>query len=68
MTTAAPASIAARRKNNRNRQFAGTLVHYLGVEEALEVCRKKMWHEVREEILQQNPVSAGSEGAETQAP
>ena len=68
MTTAAPASIAARRKNNRNRQFAGTLVHYLGVEEALEVCRKKSWNEVRDEILQQNLASTAPEGVDTHSP
>lgn len=48
--------MVARRKSNRNRNYASTLVHYLGVEEALVVCRDRMWHKVREEILQQNPL------------
>ncbi len=55
---AAPTSIAARRKSNRNRNYASTIVHYLGVEEALAVCREKSWNEVHDEILQRHPVAA----------
>ncbi len=46
--------MVARRKSNRNRSYASTLVHYLGVDEALAVCHERMWHQVRQEILQQN--------------
>ncbi len=46
--------MVARRKSNRNRNYASTLVHYLGVDEALAVCHERMWHQVRKEILQQN--------------
>ncbi len=54
MTINGPISMVARRKSNRNRNYASTLVHYLGVDEALAVCHERMWHQVRKEILQQN--------------
>lgn len=68
MTMAAPTLMAARRKNKWNRHYASTLVHYLGIEEALEVCRERMWHGIRDEILQRHPLSTRSGGAGSQAP
>lgn len=42
------------RKARRDRQYASTLVHYLGVERALEVCRENTWNEVRRAIVEQH--------------
>ncbi len=44
---------AARRKSKREQQYASTLVHYLGVDKALAVCKKKMWHGVQQAIIEQ---------------
>ncbi len=59
----AQASIADRRKANQHRQFAKTLVHYLGVEEALEVCRQKSWLDVQAAILKHSLPGKGRPGA-----
>jgi hypothetical protein len=45
------------RKARRDRQYASTLVHYLGVEKALEVCRENTWIEVRKAIVEQYGVA-----------
>ncbi len=47
-------SVAARRAVNKNRHYANTLVHYLGVDEALKVCRDNMWHSVYQAIVEQH--------------
>lgn len=47
---------ASRRKLKREQQYASTLVHYLGVERALAVCRENMWTGVRQAILEQQDV------------
>ncbi len=47
-------TVAARRAVNKNRHYANTLVHYLGVEEALKVCRDNMWHSVHQAIVEQH--------------
>ena len=47
-------TVAARRAVNRNRNYANTLVHYLGVNEALKVCRDNMWHSVYQAIVEQH--------------
>lgn len=47
-------TVAARRAVNRNRNYANTLVHYLGVDEALKVCRDNMWHSVYQAIVEQH--------------
>jgi hypothetical protein len=47
-------NVAARRAVNRNRNYANTLVHYLGVNEALKVCQEKMWHSVYQAIVEQH--------------
>ncbi len=44
---------ATRRKAKRENQYASTLVHYLGIDQALEVCRANMWNGVRQAILEQ---------------
>jgi len=44
---------ATRRKMKRERQYASTLVHYLGVEQALAVCSENMWNGVKQAILEQ---------------
>ncbi len=59
----AQASIAARRKANQNRRYAKTLVHYLGVAAALEVCRRKSWPGVQAAILKQSSPVEGQPGA-----
>lgn len=47
-------TVAARRAVNRNRNYANTLVHYLGVDEALRVCRDNMWNSVYQAIVEQH--------------
>lgn len=47
-------SVAARRAVNRNRHYANTLVHYLGLDEALKVCEDNMWHSVYQAIVEQH--------------
>jgi len=47
-------TVAARRAVNKNRHYANTLVHYLGVDEALKVCQDKMWHSVYQAIVEQH--------------
>ena len=47
-------TVAARRAVNKNRHYANTLVHYLGLEEALKVCRDNMWHSVHQAIIEQH--------------
>lgn len=49
-------SVAARRAVNKNRHYANTLVHYLGVDEALKVCRDNMWHSVYQAIMEQHEI------------
>jgi len=46
-------TVAARRAVNKNRHYANTLVHYLGVDEALKVCEDNMWHSVYQAIVEQ---------------
>lgn len=46
-------TVAARRAVNRNRNYANTLVHYLGVDQALKVCQQKSWHAVYQAIVEQ---------------
>lgn len=47
-------TVAARRAVNKSRHYANTLVHYLGVDEALKVCRDNMWHSVHQAIVEQH--------------
>lgn len=47
-------SVAARRAVNKNRHYANTLVHYLGIDEALKVCQDNMWHSVYQAIVEQH--------------
>lgn len=49
---------ADRRKAKREQQYAATLVHYLGSEKALAVCKENMWSGVRQAILEQQGVQA----------
>jgi len=51
---------ADRRKAKREQQYAGTLVHYLGAEKALAVCKENMWHGIRQAILEQQGVQANA--------
>lgn len=53
-------SPADRRKAKREQQYAGTLVHYLGVEKALAVCKENMWNGIRQAILEQQGVQANA--------
>jgi len=46
-------SLVGRRAASRNRQYASTLVHYLGVQEALKTCERNMWRSVRTAIEEQ---------------
>jgi hypothetical protein len=68
MSSVAVATTASRSKSNRTRHYASTMVHYLGVEQALEACRKKGWPGVRDEILRQQSVLAGSGGTDSHSP
>jgi hypothetical protein len=52
-TTPNMKTAAARRAANRNRHYANTLVHYLGLGKALKVCRDNMWHSVYQAIEEQ---------------
>ena len=47
-------TVAARRAVNKNRHYANTLVHYLGINEALKVCKDNMWHSVYQAIVEQH--------------
>ena len=47
-------TVAARRAVNKNRHYANTLVHYLGMNEALKVCKDNMWHSVYQAIVEQH--------------
>lgn len=47
-------TVAARRAVNKNRHYANTLVHYLGIDEALKVCQDNMWHSVYQAIVEQH--------------
>jgi hypothetical protein len=53
-------TVAARRAVNKNRHYANTLVHYLGIEEALKVCRDNMWHSVHQAIVEQHTTEASA--------
>lgn len=58
-----PDERAAKRKANRDKQFANTLVHYLGVKPALEACRHNKWHSVRAIIASQSNSAEKTEPA-----
>ncbi|UCH74765.1 MAG: hypothetical protein JSU82_02605 [Rhodospirillales bacterium] len=47
-------TVAARRTVNKNRHYANTLVHYLGIDEALKICQDNMWHSVYQAIVEQH--------------
>lgn len=53
---------ADRRRAKREQQYAATLVHYLGAEKALAVCKENMWGGVRQAILEQQGVQAAVAG------
>lgn len=57
MTTMNMKALSERRKVSRNRHYASTLVHYLGLEEALKVCHDNMWHSVHQAIMEQFSVN-----------
>ncbi|MEN8195669.1 MAG: hypothetical protein ABFS30_04025 [Pseudomonadota bacterium] len=60
MTAAAfPTKTASNRKVKRDQQYASTLVHYLGVERALKVCKENTWTGVRQAIIEQQGSVAG---------
>ncbi len=48
-----PVKPRSKRKAKRDRQYANTLIHYLGVEKALEVCEENTWNGVRKAIIEQ---------------
>lgn len=48
---------ASKRKTKRDQQYASTLVHYLGVRKALQVCRDNTWIGVRQAIIEQQQVA-----------
>jgi hypothetical protein len=51
---------SSKRKAKRDQQYASTLVHYLGVKKALQVCKENTWTGVRQAIVeQQNTAMAG---------
>lgn len=52
-TAAFPANTVTNRKIKRDQQYASTLVHYLGVEKALKVCKENTWIGVRQAIIEQ---------------
>lgn len=56
-TATFPVRTASNRKAKRDQQYASTLVHYLGVEQALEVCKKNTWTGVRQAIIEQQSVT-----------
>jgi len=47
------ANFASNRNAKRDQQYASTLVHYLGVEKALKLCKKNTWTGVRRAIIEQ---------------
>ncbi len=51
-TTKYARNTSANRKAKREQQYASTLVHYLGVEQALKVCKDKTWPGVRRAIIE----------------
>lgn len=51
-TATFPTNVASRRKTKRDQQYASTLVHYLGVEKALKVCKENTWTGVRQAIIE----------------
>lgn len=53
ITAAFPTKTASNRKTKRDQQYASTLVHYLGVEKALKVCKENTWKGVRQAIVEQ---------------
>jgi len=50
---------ASKRKTKRDQQYASTLVHYLGVEKALDVCKENTWTGVRQAIIENHAAMAG---------
>lgn len=56
--TTFPVRTASKRKAKRDQQYASTLVHYLGVERALEVCKENTWTGVRQAIIEQQSMPA----------
>ena len=58
-TATFPANIASNRKIKRDQQYASTLVHYLGVNKALEVCKENTWNSVHQAIVEQQGAVAG---------
>lgn len=52
-TATFPVRTASSRKAKRDHQYASTLVHYLGVQKALDVCKENTWTGVRHAILEQ---------------
>lgn len=57
--TGFPTRTASSRKAKRDQQYASTLVHYLGVENALKVCKENTWNGVRLAIVEQKDAMAG---------
>lgn len=55
--TTFPVRVATNRKVRRDQQHASTLVHYLGVEKALKVCKENTWNGVRQAIIEQQSVA-----------
>ena len=53
ITAAFPTKTASNRKTKRDQQYASTLVHYLGLEQALKVCKENTWTGVRQAIIEQ---------------
>jgi len=52
-TAAFTTRTVSNREAKRDRQHASTLVHYLGVEKALKVCKENTWTGVRQAIVEQ---------------
>ncbi len=48
---------ASKRKAKRDQRYASTLVHYLGVQRALKVCRDNTWTGVRQAIIEQRQMA-----------
>ena len=59
-----PDKRAAKRKANRDKQFANTLVHYLGVDGALDACRHNKWLSVHDMIVSLNELEKQTETAD----
>lgn len=51
-TASFPVRTASNRKAKRDQQYASTLVHYLGVEKALDVCKENTWTGVGQAIME----------------